>query len=221
MGIRVLLVDDHSVVREGLRMLLSRDPDLEVVGEAADGVEAIEQARQLRPDVVVMDLLLPVLDGIAATRAIRTQLPETEVLALTSVLENASVVEAIRSGAIGYLFKDSQAAELRTAIKAAAAGQVHLSAQASASLLGVMRMPERTDALTGRELEVLRLLAQGLSNKEIARGLHLAEETVKFHVRHILAKFSVQSRTQAVLTAMRLGLISSQSPAHKETTDHA
>jgi DNA-binding NarL/FixJ family response regulator len=211
MGIRVLLVDDHSVVREGLRMLLSRDPDLEVVGEAADGAQAIEQARQLRPDVVVMDLLMPVLDGIAATRAIRTELPETEVLALTSVLENASVLEAIRDGAIGYLFKDSRAAEVRTAIKAAAAGQVHLSAQASASLLGAVRMPERTDPLTARELEVLRWLAQGLSNKEIARRLHLTEETVKFHVRHILAKLDVQSRTQAVLAAMRLGLISSQS----------
>jgi DNA-binding NarL/FixJ family response regulator len=211
MGIRVLLVDDHSVVREGLRILLSRDPDLEVVGEAADGAEAIEQARQLRPDVVVMDLLMPVLDGIAATRAIRTQLPETEVLALTSVLENASVVEAIRAGAIGYLFKDTQAAELRSAIKAAAAGQVHLSAQVSASLLRAVRMPERTDPLTGRELEVLRWLAQGLSNKEIARRLHLTEETVKFHVRHILAKLDVQSRTQAVLAAMRLGLIASQS----------
>jgi DNA-binding NarL/FixJ family response regulator len=201
-------------------MLLSRDPDLEVVGEAADGAEAIEQARQLRPDVVVMDLLMPVLDGIAATRAIRTQLPETEVLALTSVLENASVVEAIRAGAIGYLFKDTQAAELRSAIKAAAAGQVHLSAQVSASLLRAVRMPERTDPLTGRELEVLRLLAQGLSNKEIARHLHLAEETVKFHVRHILAKLGVQSRTQAVLMAMRLGLISSQPPVHQEATDH-
>jgi DNA-binding NarL/FixJ family response regulator len=211
MGIRVLLVDDHSVVREGLRMLLSRDPDLEVVGEAADGAQAIEQARQLRPDVVVMDLLMPVLDGMAATRAIRTELPETKVLALTSVLENASVLEAIRAGAIGYLFKDSRAAEVRTAIKAAAAGQVHLSAQASAPLLGAVRMPERTDPLTARELEVLRWLAQGLSNKEIARRLHLTEETVKFHVRHILAKLDVQSRTQAVLAAMRLGLISSQS----------
>lgn len=221
MGIRVLIVDDHSVVREGLCMLLSRDPELEVVGEAADGAQAIEQARALRPDVVVMDLLLPVLDGMAATRAIRTELPETEVLALTSVLENASVLEAMRAGAIGYLFKDSRAAELRMAIKAAAAGQVHLSAQPSASLLGAVRMPERTEPLSPRELEVLRWLAQGLSNKEIARRLHLAEETVKFHMRHILAKLGVQSRTQAVLMAMRLGLIASQSPAHEETADHA
>lgn len=211
MVIRVLIVDDHSVVREGLRMFLARDPDLEVVGEAADGAKAIEQARRLRPDVVVMDLLMPILDGMAATRAIRSELPETEVLALTSVLERASVVEAIRVGAIGYLLKDTKAAELRTAIKAAAAGQVHLSPQASASLLDAVRLPERPEPLTPREMDVLRLLAQGHSNKEIARILHLVEETVKFHVRHILDKLGVQSRTQAVLAAIRLGMVSPQS----------
>ncbi len=211
MAIRVLIVDDHSVVLEGLRMFLTRDPDLEVVGEAADGAEAIQQARLLRPNVVVMDLLMPVLDGIAATRAIRNELPETEVLALTSVLESASVVEAIRAGAIGYLLKDTQAAELRTAIKVAAAGQVHLSPQASAYLLGAVRMPERPEPLTPREMDVLRLLAQGQSNKEIARTLHLVEETVKDHMRHILAKLGVQSRTQAVLAAIRLGIVSPQS----------
>jgi two-component system, NarL family, response regulator LiaR len=221
MVIRVLIVDDHSVVREGLRMLLARDPELEVVGEAANGAEAIEQARELRPDVVVMDLLMPVLDGIAATRAIRTELPEIEVLALTSVLENASVVEAIRAGAIGYLFKDTRATELRTAIKAAAAGQVHLSAQASAYLLGAVRMPKHPEPLTPREMDVLRLLAQGHSNKEIARSLHLVEETVKFHVRHVLAKLGVQSRTQAVLAAIRLGMVSPQSRAQEEAPDHA
>jgi two-component system, NarL family, response regulator LiaR len=207
----VLIVDDHSVVREGLRMFLVRDPDLEVVGEAADGAEALEQARQLRPDVVVMDLLMPVLDGIAATRAIRRELPETEVLALTSVLESASVVDAIRAGAIGYLLKDTQAAELRRAIKAAAAGQVQLSPQASAHLLGAIRTPELPEPLTPREMDVLRLLAQGQSNKEIARALDLVEETVKSHVRHILAKLGVQSRTQAVLAAIRLGIVSPQS----------
>lgn len=211
MVIRVLIVDDHSVVREGLRMFLVRDPDLEVVGEAADGAEALEQARQLRPDVVVMDLLMPVLDGIAATRAIRRELPETEVLALTSVLESASVVDAIRAGAIGYLLKDTQAAELRKAIKAAAAGQVQLSPQASAHLLGAIRTPELPEPLTPREMDVLRLLAQGQSNKEIARALDLVEETVKSHVRHILAKLGVQSRTQAVLAAIRLGIVSPQS----------
>lgn len=211
MAIRVLIVDDHSVVREGLRMFLARDPDLEVVGEAADGAEALEQARQMRPDVVVMDLLMPVMDGIAATQAIRHALPETEVLALTSVLENVSVVEAIRAGAIGYLLKDTLASELRTAIKAAAAGQVHLSARASTYLLGVIRLPDRPEALTPREMDVLRLLAQGHSNKEIARALHLVEETVKSHVGHILAKLGVASRTQAVLAAMRMGIVSSQS----------
>ncbi len=211
MAIRVLIADDHSVVREGLRMFLQRDPDLEVVGEAADGAEAIQQARLLRPDVVVMDLLLPVLDGMAATRAIRSELPETEVLALTSILGSASVVEAIRAGAIGYLHKDTQAAELRTAIKAAAAGQVHLSPQAAAYLLGAVRMPERPEPLTPREMDVLRLLAQGQSNKEIARTLHLVEETVKDHVRHILAKLGVKSRTQAVLAAIRLRIVSPES----------
>ncbi len=210
MAIRVLIVDDHSVVREGLRMFLARDPDLEVVGEAADGAEALEQARQLRPDVVIMDLLMPVMDGIAATRAIRRELPETEVLALTSVLESASVVEAIRAGAIGYLLKDTQATELRKAIKAAAAGQVQLSPQASAYLLSAVRTPELPEPLTPREMDVLRLLSQGQSNKEIARILHLVEETVKSHMRHILAKLGVQSRTQAVLAAIRLGIVSPQ-----------
>jgi DNA-binding NarL/FixJ family response regulator len=211
MVIRVLIVDDHSVVREGLRMFLARDPELETVGEAADGAEAIQQARLLQPDVVIMDLLMPVLDGMAATRTIRSELPETEILALTSVLEGASVVEAIRAGAIGYLLKDSQAATLRAAIKAAAAGQVHLSPQASASLLGAVRLPERPEPVTPREMDVLRLLAQGQSNKEIAHSLHLVEETVKDHVRHILAKLGVKSRTQAVLAAIRLGMVSPQS----------
>ena len=202
MVIRVLIVDDHCIVREGLRMLLACDPNLEVVGEAADGAEAIQRARQLRPNVVVMDLLMPVLDGISATRAIRNELPETQVLVLTIVLERVSVVEAIRAGATGYLLKDIQAAELHTAIKAAAAGQVYLSPQTSVYLL---------EPLTPREMDVLRLLAQANSNKEIARTLHLLEETVKFHVRHILAKLGVQSRTQAVLAAIRLGIVSPQS----------
>jgi two-component system, NarL family, response regulator LiaR len=210
MAIRILIVDDHSVVREGLRMFLVRDPDLEVVGEAADGAEALEQARHLRPEVVIMDLLMPVMDGIAATLAIRRELPETEVLALTSVLESASVVEAIRAGAIGYLLKDTQATELRKAIKAAAAGQVQLSPQSSAYLLSAVRTPELPEPLTPREMDVLRLLAQGQSNKEIARILHLVEETVKSHMRHILAKLGVQSRTQAVLAAIRLGIVSAQ-----------
>jgi len=204
MAIRVLIADDHSVVREGLRMFLGRDPELAVIGEAADGEEAVRLARQLRPDVVLM----PVLDGIAATSAIRNELPETEVIALTSVLESAAVVGAVKAGAIGYLLKDTQAHELRRAIKAAAAGQVQLSPQASAYLVREVRAPETTGALTERESEVLRLLAQGQSNKEIAQSLQIVEDTVKTHVKHILSKLGVQSRTQAALCAMRLGMLS-------------
>jgi DNA-binding NarL/FixJ family response regulator len=208
MAIRVLLVDDHSVVREGLRTFLGRDPELAVVGEAADGQEAVRLARELHPDVVVMDLLMPVMDGIAATAAIRNELPDTEVLALTSVLESASVVGVVKAGAIGYLLKDTEGAELRRASKAAAAGQVQLSPRASAYLLRQVRAPALPEPLTERETEVLRLLAQGQSNKEIARHLHVVEDTVKTHVRHILAKLGVQSRTQAVLSALHLGLVS-------------
>jgi NarL family two-component system response regulator LiaR len=207
MVVRVLIADDHGVVREGLRMFLRRDPELAVVGEAGDGAEAVRLARELRPDVVLMDLLMPVMDGIAATAAIRSALPETEVLALTSVLESRAVVGAVKAGAIGYLLKDTQAPQLRLAIKAAAAGQVQLSPQAAAYLLSEVRAPETAEALTERETEVLYLLAQGLSNKEIARALQIVEDTVKTHVRHILVKLGVQSRTQAVLCAMRLGLV--------------
>ena len=210
MVIRVLIADDHSVVREGLRMFLRRDPDLAVVGEAADGAQALELARQLRPNVVLMDLLMPVMDGIAATAAIRNALPETEVVALTSVLESSTVVGAVKAGAIGYLLKDTQAPELRRAIKAAAAGQVQLSPQASAYLMREVRAPAMPEPLTERETEVLRLLVQGQSNKEIGRHLQIVEDTVKVHVKHILAKLGVQSRTQAALCATRLGLVSNE-----------
>lgn len=208
MAIRVLIADDHSVVREGLRMFLGRDAELEVVGEAGDGAEALALAQQLRPDIVLMDLLMPGMDGIRATAAIRRDLPETEVIALTSVLESEAVLGAVKAGAIGYLLKDTQALELRRAIKAAAAGQVQLSPQASAYLLRSVQTTGVSEALTEREADVLRLLAQGRSNKEIAQHLHIVEDTVKTHVRHILAKLGVQSRTQAVLCAMRLGLVS-------------
>jgi DNA-binding NarL/FixJ family response regulator len=154
-----------------------------------------------------MDLLMPVMDGIAATSIIRSTLPEIEVLALTSVLESGSVVQAIRAGAIGYLLKDTQAAELRKAIKVAAAHQVQLTPQATYYLMHEIQGSESTTPLTERETEVLRLLAQGQSNKEIARHLYLVEDTVKTHVRHILSKLGVQSRTQAALYAIRIGLL--------------
>jgi two-component system, NarL family, response regulator LiaR len=208
MTIRVLLVDDHSVVRKGLRTFLAYDAELEVVGEAADGAEALSLAQELKPDVVLMDLLMPGMDGIVATAALRRAVPETEVLALTSVLEDASVVGAIRAGAIGYLLKDTQADALCQAIKAAAAGQVQLTQKAAARLMQVISASESPEALTERETEVLRLLAQGQSNKQIARTLNNSEQTIKTHVSRILAKLGVQSRTQATLYAIRTGMVS-------------
>jgi two-component system, NarL family, response regulator LiaR len=206
--IRILIVDDHGVVRQGLRMYLALDPDLEVVGEAGDGLEAIRLAHTLKPNVVLMDLVMPVMDGITATEAIRRELPEVEVIALTSVLEDASVVGAVRVGAIGYLLKDTQAEELCRAIKAAAAGQVQLSPQAAARLLSEIRAPENPERLTERENDVLRLLALGKANKEIAADLHISETTVKTHVSNILMKLRVSSRTHAALYAVRTGLVS-------------
>jgi DNA-binding NarL/FixJ family response regulator len=209
MAIRILIADDHAVVRQGLRMFLGLDPELEVIGEAADGAEAVALARQLRPDVVLMDLLMPRMDGIAATAAIRGELRGTEVIALTSVLEDTSVVGAVRAGAIGYLLKDTQSEELCRAIKAAAEGRVQLAPEAAARLMREVRAPESPEALTERETDVLRLLAQGKANKEIARTLRIGEQTVKTHVSNILAKLGVQSRTQAALHAARIGLVPS------------
>ncbi len=187
-------------------MFLSLDGELEIVGEAVDGSEALRLARELRPDVVLMDLLMPKMDGIEATSRIRAELPDTEVIALTSVLEDRSVVGAIKAGAIGYLLKDTQADELCRAIKAAAAGQVQLSPQAAARLMREVRAPDNPEPLTERETDVIRLLAEGKANKEIALDLAIGEKTVKTHVSNILAKLGVQSRTQAALYAAQTGL---------------
>jgi NarL family two-component system response regulator LiaR len=205
--VRVLIADDHSVVRQGLRMFLKLDPELEVVGEASDGVEAIQMARALTPDVVLMDLLMPGTDGIAATQRIRAEVPKTEVLALTSVLEDASVVGAVQAGAVGYLLKDTQAEQLCKAIKAAAKGQVQLAPEAAARLVREVRAPDSPESLTGRETDVLRALATGLTNREIGRSLNIGERTVKTHVSHLLSKLGLQSRTQAALYAVRIGLV--------------
>jgi two-component system, NarL family, response regulator LiaR len=210
MTIRILITDDHGVVRQGLRMFLSLDPDIHVVGEAENGQEALEMARELEPDVVLMDLLMPVMDGIKATRAIRSELPEVEVVALTSVLEDASVTGAVRAGAIGYLLKDADAEELHRAIRGAAEGRVQLAPEAAARLMREVSAPENPEALTERETEVLRLLARGKANKQIASELFVEEKTVKSHVLNILRKLGVQSRTQAALHAVRTGLVSTE-----------
>jgi DNA-binding NarL/FixJ family response regulator len=207
MPIRLLLADDHAVVREGLKMFLGLDPELEIVGEAATGKEAVELARRFKPDVVLMDLLMPEMDGIAATEAIRGEMPDVEVLALTSVLEDASVVGAIKAGAVGYLLKDTKSEELIRAIKSASEGKVQLSPEAAARLMREVRAPDAPQALSERETEVLRLIAQGRANKEIARELQIGEQTVKTHVSSVLGKLGVQSRTQAALHAMRIGLV--------------
>jgi DNA-binding NarL/FixJ family response regulator len=208
MPIRILIADDHSVVRKGLAMFLGLDPELEVVGEAEDGSEAVRRCRELAPDIVLMDMLMPVMDGIAATEMIRQEMPDTEVIALTSVLDDSSVVGAIKAGAIGYLLKDTQADELRRAIKAAAAGEVQLTPAAAARLMREMRLPRPAAVpdLTDREMDVLKLIARGKANKEIAMALVIGEKTVKTHVSNILLKLGVRSRTQAALYAAQSGL---------------
>jgi DNA-binding NarL/FixJ family response regulator len=208
MPVRVILADDHTVMRQGVRMLLTLDPDIEVVGEASNGQEAVELARQLEPDVVLMDLLMPVMDGLTAITVIRRDLPQTEIVALTSVLEDSVVTDVVRAGAIGYLLKDASGEEVIRAVKSAAAGQVHLSPQAAAKLIKDVRSPEHPQALTQRETDVLKLLARGHSNKEIAQALNIGEKTVHSHVGAILSKLKVPSRTQAALYAIRTGLVS-------------
>jgi NarL family two-component system response regulator LiaR len=208
MSIRVLIADDHSVVRQGLRMFLELDSELEIVGEAKNGVEALNLAREHEPDVVLMDLLMPEMDGVAATQAIRNELPNTEVVALTSVLEDRAIFEAIRAGAISYLLKDTEADKLCEAIRAAAAGQVRLSPEVAARLMREVRAPESPETLTERETEVLRALARGLSNGEIAEELVISEATVKTHVSSILSKLNLPSRTRAALYALKIGLVS-------------
>jgi DNA-binding NarL/FixJ family response regulator len=206
--IRILLADDHWVVREGLRMYLARDPAFEIVGEATDGVQAVRLASQLHPDVVLMDLLMPGMDGVAATEAIRRESPEVQVVALTSVTEDEMVVAAVRAGAIGYVLKDAHGMEMKEALRAAAEGRVHLTPIAAARLLREVREPEPRSTLTERETEVLRLVGLGMTNKQIALHLNIGEGTVKTHVSSLLNKLGLQSRTQAALQAVRLGLVS-------------
>lgn len=205
--IRLLIADDHAVVRVGLRRFLELDDGIEVLAEEArNGQEAVELARRTRPDVVVMDLLMPELDGIAATRVIHEELPDTAVIVLTSLMEDSpetSVAEAVRAGAVGYLLKTSDADELKLAVHAAASGQMQLTPEAARRLVSEMSTVPVHTTLTPRETEVLSLLAQGKSNKEIARDLSIGQQTVKTYVGNILSKLGLQSRTQAALHAQQ------------------
>lgn len=217
--IRILLVDDHEIVRRGIAALLASEPDLEVVGEAADGRQAIDLAERLRPDVVLMDLVLPELDGVAATRAIHERRPETQVLVLTSFGTDDKLFPAIKAGALGYLLKDTSPQELVEAIRQAAAGHTALDPTVARRLLRELSA-ERGDGppaepLTERELGVLQLLARGLTNEAIGETLFISEATVRTHVSHILAKLGVGNRTQAALWALRTGLASLDESAER------
>jgi two-component system, NarL family, response regulator LiaR len=208
--IRVLLVDDHAVVREGLRTFLELQDGIEVVGEAGDGGEGVAAAERLRPDVILMDLVMPRLDGVGAMRELRRRLPSARVIVLTSFTDDAKLLPAVQAGASGYLLKNAQPQEIARAVRAAAAGEALLDPGVAARLLDSIARPageEPGDTLTRREREVLGLIGRGFSNKRIALELGIAEKTVKTHVGHVLAKLGVPDRTSAALHAVRSGLV--------------
>lgn len=208
--IRVMIVDDHAVVREGLRTYLDLEDRLVIVGEASNGREAADKVRALKPDVVLMDLLMPEMDGIAATKVIKDLSPAIKVIVLTSFQDDEHIIPAIEAGATGYLLKDVSAPDLVKAIEGAFQGQAQLHPEVARKLMEQVRRPakrqEPGDELTPRERDVLRLIASGMSNKEIARVLVMTERTVKGHVSSILGKLGLQDRTQAALFAVRNGL---------------
>jgi NarL family two-component system response regulator LiaR len=206
--IRVLIVDDHAVVREGLRTFLELQDGLEVVGEAGDGDEAVGLAERLRPDVVLMDLVMPKLDGVEAMRELRQRVPGARVIVLTSFLDDDRLLPALRAGAAGYLLKNVQPQELARAVRAADGGEALIDPAVAARLVEALadgRADDHPERLTPREREVLGLIGRGFSNKRIALELGVAEKTVKTHVSHLLAKLGVADRTQAALYAVRLG----------------
>lgn len=202
---RLLIVDDHAIVREGLRLLLEDVPTLEVVGEAANGQQALELAAALRPEVVLLDLAMPVLGGLETARRLRAAQPECRILVLTSFAEDQDVRTAMQLGVAGYLLKDVLKADLVAAIERAARGEPVLHPEVQRKLIQQLSQPE-AEPLTEREREVLRSIARGLSNREIADHLHITEGTVKGHVSNILAKLHLQDRTQAALYAVKHGL---------------
>lgn len=207
--VKVMIVDDHAIVREGLIMVLSEEADIEVVGEARNGADALVRLSQLQPDVILMDLVMPEMDGITATAKIRQHYPDCQVLVLTSFAEDQRVPDAIQAGAVGYLLKDVLKADLLRAIRAAAQGETTLHPEAQRQLIQQVvapTPPSLLHTLTEREVDVLRLLAQGNSNKDIAGTLHLTEGTVKGYVSTILGKLQVADRTQAALYAVKHGV---------------
>jgi NarL family two-component system response regulator LiaR len=210
--IRILVTDDHAIIRKGIRAMLEIVPDMEVVGEAADGQTGVAQAAALRPDVILMDLVMPEMDGIEAIRQIKVQQPEARILVLTSFAGDDKVFPAIKAGALGYHLKDSDPEDLVQAIRQVHRGEASLHPMIARKLLQELarplEQPPTPDPLTQRELEVLRLVAQGLDNQEIADRLVISEATVRTHVSNILSKLHLASRTQAALYALREGLAS-------------
>jgi DNA-binding NarL/FixJ family response regulator len=204
--VRVLIADDHPVVRGGVRGMLEPHPDLDVVGEAASGTEAVALALREHPDVVLMDLQMPGLDGASATAQIKAQCPQTQVLVLTTYGTDADIVRAINAGAVGYLLKDAPHEEIARAVRAAAHGETTLAPAVAQRLMQRVRSPA-SDALSAREIEVLLLAARGLSNDEIGRELFVSATTAKAHLVHIYAKLGVNDRTAAVTTALERGII--------------
>jgi DNA-binding NarL/FixJ family response regulator len=209
--IRILVVDDHPVVREGLAGMLSTQPDLEVVGEASGGVEAVRLARELQPDVILMDLQMPDLDGAEAIERIRTANPDARVVVLTAYDTDERILSAVQAGAQGYLLKGAPREELFRALRVVHSGESLIQPVVASRLLqrvsSMMRPEPPGEALTARELEVLQLLARGQRNKEIANELFITERTVKFHVGVILSKLGVSTRTEAVTRALQRGLV--------------
>ena len=197
---RVLLVDDHRLVRAGLAALLAGTQDIEVVGEASDGQQAVELATRLKPDVVLMDLSMPVLDGVAATRHIVAASPATHVVVLTSFADHHRVTDAVAAGAVGYLLKDCNPRDVVTAVRSAAGGNAPIDPRVARALLPAPAH-RRDDALSAREEQVLRLLAQGMANKQIGRALGISERTVKVHVGNVFRRLGVADRTSAALWA--------------------
>lgn len=211
--IRILIADDHAIVREGLRALIATEPGLDLVAEASDGLEAVSKVSALKPDVILLDMMMPRLDGIGAITEIKKQFPEAKILVLTSFVDDEKVFAALKAGALGYLLKDSSPQELLNAIRNTFNGESSLHPTIASKLIRELKQPpadkpKTENPLTEREVEILQYVAQGLTNDEIAEKLVVSERTVRTHVSNILAKLQLANRTQAALYALKEGLAS-------------